>query len=327
MTTMAWRVLRMLPWLAAALLALAALPASAQNYPSRPVRIIVPFGPGSGSDVMARVFADELQRSLGGTFIVDNRAGASGIIAAEAAAKSAPDGYTLLMTSNTTHSANPSLFKTLPYDPVKDFAPVALLVDYPAVMVINPELPVKNIREFIDWAKKNAGKVGFGFGNSTGQVVGAAVARASGTKMTSVSYKSTPQALIDVARGELQFIIADLVSIQPFLKSGRVRAVAVANPQRTELAPGLPTLKETVLPDLATAYWGGMFAPAGTDRQITERLHAALNQSLAKPEIRERLSGLGAVPHPISIEAFGAFVKDQVAIWAKGVRDAGIEPQ
>jgi tripartite-type tricarboxylate transporter receptor subunit TctC len=301
--------------------------ASAQDYPARPVKIIVPFGPGSGSDVMARVFANELQAALGGAFIVENRAGASGIIAAEAVARSANDGYTLLMTSNTTHSANPGLFRSLPYDPVKDFAPVALLVDYPALMVINTGVPAQNIGEFMDWAKRNSGKVGFGYGNSTGQVVGEAIARATGTRMTSVSYKATPQALTDVVRGDLQFIVADLVSIQPFLKSGRVRAIAVANPQRTDLAPGVPTLRETVLPDLRTAYWGGMFAPTGTPREIVARLHAVLNKALARPDIRERLSGLGAVPRPVSLEEFGSFVREQVDIWAKSIREAGIEPQ
>lgn len=307
--------------------ALAAFTAAAQGYPARPVKIIVPFGPGSGSDVMARLFADEFQRALGGAFVVENRAGASGMIAAEAVAKSAPDGHVLLMTSNTTHSANPSLFKSLPYDPVRDFAPVALLVDYPALMVIHPDIPAKSVQEFFAWAKQNAGKVGFGYGNSTGQVVGAAFAAATGTRMTSVSYKATPQALTDLARGELQFVVADLVAIQPFLKSGRVRAVAVANPERTELAPGLPTLRETVLPDLKTAYWGGMFAPAGTDREIVRRLHEVLQRTLGRPEIRERLAGLGAVPHPTGLDEFGAFVKEQVAIWAREIRAAGIEPQ
>ena len=318
------------PWLAraaaAAVFAIASS-AAAQGYPSKPVRLIVPFAPGSGTDVMARMIADDLRMQLGRPFIVDNRPGAQGQIAAEMAAKSPPDGYTLFVTTNTTHSANPSLFRKLPYDPVKDFQPVLLIAETPFLLVVRADHPAKSVKELVAWLKANPGQANFGYGNSTGQISGASFAKRAGVAVTAVSYKSTPPAASDLIGGQIAFMFIDTSAAQPHLKSGRLRALAITSARRSALVAEMPTMIESGIPDFDLVSWVGMFAPARTPSEVVLVLNRAIKVMVQKSEIRERLNTMGSEVHTTSPDEFGAYVKTALRSWGEKIREAGIEPE
>jgi tripartite-type tricarboxylate transporter receptor subunit TctC len=303
-------------------------PAWSQAYPSKPVRIVVPFAPGSATDIAARLIADELRSTMGQAFVVENKPGASGQIAAEFAARAPADGYTLLFTTNTTHSANPFLFRKLRYDPVKDFAPVARVMYIPVVLVVDPKLSVNRLSELIAQAKAHPGKLGFGYGNSIGQVVGASVARTANIDVVNVAYKSTPQAMSDVMGGQIAYTVADMASGNAHIKSGRLRAVAVSSAKRSSLMPELPAIAETPgFEGFDLSAWVALFAPAGTPKEIVEALNSETNKALAKPAIKERIIQFFAEPAPSSPQELAEFVKQQLASWGKRIREAGIEPE
>ena len=309
-------------------LTLAASVALAQSWPAQPVKIIIGFGPGSASDILARLIADELRSTFNQPFIVDNKPGASAQIAAEAVARAAPDGYTLFLTTNTSHSANPYLFKRLPYDPIKDFTPIARVCYFPFVLAVDAKLPIHSVPELLSYAKSNAGKVSYAYGNSTGQVAGAALNHLAHLGATAIPYKSTPQALGDVIGGQVAFMFVDLASSQPHLKSGRLRALAVSTEQPSALAPDLPTVAKTAdLPGFDLAAWVAMFGPAGMPADIVSRLSVEINRILGKKEIRDRLLSLGAEVAPSSAAELEAYVKQQLEVWGKKVKDAGIQPE
>jgi len=323
---------RMLKFIARAALlaacAAAAPSAFSQAYPNHTVRIIVPFAAGSATDIAARIMADELRIALGQNFIIDNKPGASASIGAEAAAKAAPDGYTLLVTTNTSHSANPHLFKTLPYDPIKDFAPVSGIMNIPVIIVVNPKMPVKNLQELIAYSKERPGKVSYGFGNSIGQVAAASFTKAAGIDVIATPYKSTPPAMTDVMGGQIDFAVADLASAQALVKSGKLRALAVSSEKRFSQMPDLPTMNETpALAGFELVAWVAMFAPAGTPPEIVARLSSEVRKSLAKPEIRDKIISFSAEPTPSTPEQLGAYVKAQLANWGRRIKDAGILPE
>ena len=306
------------------LLSVAALAAQAQ-YPSKPIRLVVPFAAGSATDSIARVVAQALIERLGQPVIVDPKPGASGQIAAELVAKAAPDGYTLFMTTNTSHSANPAMFKKLPYDPIKDFAPILLVGEVPFALVVNNAVPVKTTAELIAYAKANPGKLSFPYASSTAQVAGETLRVMSGINAVAVAYKSSPQAATDLISGQTQFYFIDFGTGLPHIKSGRMRALAATN-QRTELLPGLPAMSET-LPGFALTSWNGVLAPAGTPKEIVARLNTELRAVLTRPELRERLNVIGLeVMGTGTPEDFGAFLQVELDKWAKWVKDAGIQP-
>src|SRR6266436_2627608 len=203
--------------------------ALAQPYPTKPVRIVVPFAAASATDIMARIIADELRATFDQAFVIDNKPGASAQIGAELVAKAPPDGYTLFVTTNTSHSANPFLFKKLPYDPIKDFTPIAGIMRIPVIVVVNPKLPVNSLSELVAYGKANPGKVSFGYGNSVGQVVGASFAKRTGLDVITVPYKSTPQSITDLLGGQISYSVADMASGQSFVKEGRLKALAVSS--------------------------------------------------------------------------------------------------
>jgi len=305
-----------------------AQPAWSQAYPTRPVKIIVPFAAGSATDIMARILAEELRGTFDQAFIVDNKPGASAQIGAEAVAKAAPDGYTLFLTTNTSHSANPFLFKKLPYDPIKDFTPVAGVMRIPVIVVVDPKLPVKTLSELIAYAKANPGKLSFGYGNSIGQVVGASFAKRVGIEVITVPYKSTPQAMTDVMSGQVSYTAADMASGQTLVTSGKLRALAVSSRKRSPMMPDLPAMSETPgLEGFEVIAWVALFAPANTPKEIVDKLNAAVRTALTKPAVRERIAGFAAEAAPSTPEELGAFVKDQLANWGKSIKDAGIEPE
>jgi tripartite-type tricarboxylate transporter receptor subunit TctC len=299
-----------------------------QAYPNHPVRIVVPFAAGSATDIVARLLADEFHSAFDQGFIVDDKPGASARIGAETVSKAPADGYTLLVTTNTSHSANPFLYKKLTYDPVKDFAPVAGIMTIPVIVVVNPKLPVNNLQELIAYAKARPGKVSYGYGNSIGQVTGAAFAKAAGIDVIATPYKSSPQAMTDLMGEQIGYAVTDMAAGQALVNSGKLRALAVSSEKRSSLMPNLPTMGETpALAGFELVAWVAMFAPAGTPPEIVNRLGAEVRKSLAKPEIKERIESYSADVLPSTPEQLGVFVKAQLASWGKRIKDAGIEPE
>lgn len=310
----------------AGLLAVLPQPAPAQGYPSKPIKLVVPFAPGSATDSAARVVAQALGERLRQSVIVDSRPGASGIIAAEYAAKSAPDGYTLFMTTNTTHSANPSMFKKLPYDPLKDFAPVILVGELPFVLVVNNDLPVKSVNELVAYAKANPGKLSFPYASSTSQVSSETLRAMTKIEAVAIPYKSSPQAITDLMAGRTQFFIADLATALPHIRAGKIRAIAVT-PRRTTLLAGVPAMDES-LPGFDLISWNGVLAPSGTPREIVARLNAELRTVLAQPAVRGHLESLGFdIAGTSSPAQFADFLTRELAKWAVWVKAAGIQPE
>ncbi len=300
--------------------------AAQAQYPNKPIRLVVPFAAGSATDSIARLVSQALIERLGQPVIVDPKPGASGQIAAEFVAKSAPDGYTLFMTTNTSHSANPAMFKKLPYDPIKDFAPVLLVGEVPFALVVNNAVPVKTTAELIAYAKANPGKLSFPYASSTAQVAGETLRVMSGISAVAVAYKSSPQAATDLISGQTQFYFIDFGTGLPHIKGGRMRALAATN-KRTELLPGLPAMSET-LPGFALTSWNGVLAPAGTPKEIVARLNTELRAVLARPELRERLNVIGLeVMGSGTPEEFGSFLQIELDKWSKWVKDAGIQPE
>ncbi|WP_225934774.1 MULTISPECIES: tripartite tricarboxylate transporter substrate binding protein [unclassified Cupriavidus] len=309
---------------------MAAVPLAAQaadSYPSRPIRLVVPFAAGSGTDAVARITAKELGDALGQNVVVDNRPGANGAIAAELVAQAAPDGYTLFMTTNTTHSANPSLMKKLPYDPIKDFTPVARMGNLPFMLVINPKLPVKTVGELIAYAKAHPG-MSYASGNSTGIVSGATLGRMANIDLLHVPYKSTPPAMTDVIAGQVPMMFVDVAAGIANVKAGKMRALAVTTAQRSRLLPDLPPIADTPeLKGFDITSWNGVFAPAKTPQPIVERLNRELSKIASSKEVAPKFEALGFEAFGQTPQQFTAFVGSELVKWNKLVKDAGIQPE
>ncbi|MFN9772735.1 MAG: Bug family tripartite tricarboxylate transporter substrate binding protein [Burkholderiales bacterium] len=310
----------------AAALALVAAGASAQAWPAKPIRLVVPFAVGSGTDIIARVIAEELQRGLGTNIVVDNKPGASGQIAADIVAKAPPDGYTLMMATNTSHSANPSLFRKLSYDPVKDFTPIARTNNFLFLLVVNAESPVRTTAELVARAKANPGKLTYAFGNSTGQVAGAHFARAGGFEAVAVPYKSTPPALTDLSGNQVDYMFVDWASSQSYIRGGKLKAIAVQADRRSSLMPELPAAGE-IVPGFDFTIWGGLLGPAGLPREIVARLSTETLKVVASSAVKEKMAGLGIEPAPMDAETFARFVVEQIDAWGAKIRQAGIQPE
>ena len=299
-----------------------------EGYPKQPIKLIVPFAAGSGTDAVARITAQMLGEALKTSVIVDNRAGANGVIAAEFVAKAPPDGYTLFMTTNTTHSANPSLMKSLPYDPVKDFAPVSRMGNLPFMLVVNNDLPVKSVAELLALGRAHPGKLTYASGNSTGIVSGATLSRMSGVPMLHVPYKSTPPAIADLIGGQVSMMVVDLAAGLATVKAGKMRAIAVTTQERTKLFPELPPLAETPeLKGFDITSWNGVFAPAGTPRDVVLKLSKVLSEMANGTAFRERVAKLGFDAFGSTPEELGAFTVAELAKWKKLIQAAGIQPE
>ena len=299
---------------------------SAGAYPARPIRLIVPFAPGGSNDIMARLAGQKLSESLGTQVVVDNRAGGSGIIGTDIAAKAAPDGYTVLMMS-LTFAVNPSLYSKLPYDTEKDLAPVTLVASAPLMLVVHPSIPAKSVQEFIAYAKSNPGKLNFGSGGpgTTPHLAGEMLKMMAGVRMTHVPYKGGGPALTDLVGGQIQLMLENIPSTLPHAKSGRLRALAVSGLKRSPLVPDLPTLDEAGLKGYEIVGWNGLFVPAGTPRSVVTLLYRETAKALAQSDVKERLATMGAEPVGSSPEEFRAFVKAEIAKWAKVVKEAGLK--
>jgi len=314
------------PALMFALMTEAALAQSA-TYPNRTITLVLPFAAGSGTDTTTRIISQYLGAALGVGIVVDNKAGANGMIAATYVARAAPDGYTLLVTTNTSHSANPYLLKTLTYDPVKDFAPIARTGDLPFMLVVNPEVPARTVAELITYAKANPGKLTYASGSSSAIVSGATFAHNAGLDLLHVPYKSSPPAMNDVIAGRITMMFTDVLTGLPHVNGGALRALAVTTRTRSPLVPNLPSMDEAGVPDFDITSWQGYFGPANLPRDIVVRLNAEICKIVEKPEIKAQLAALGMDAFSSTPEELGTFVGDQLVLWEKLIRNAGIEKQ
>lgn len=309
----------------AALIAVNGRP-QADDYPTRPVRIIVSFAPGSGTDVFARFLADEFRAVFRQPFVVENRPGAAGQIAATAVARSEPDGYTLFFTSNSSHSVNPHLIKNLPYDPIADFTPIAGLATVPYILVVSPKLPITNGREFVAWCRANKDVASYAYPASSVQVQTASLIQALKVDALAVPYKSSPQALTDLMSDRVSFMLIDLAAGRSLIESGDVRALAAFSAQRTALMPNLPTLQEAFgIEGFDFGAWTGLFGPAKLPQPITERLSTVAQEILRRNGTKERLATLGFEPSVSDSSSFAQMVKEQLAVWGKRVRESGVK--
>lgn len=313
------------------LLGIAALAASAsafaQAYPNKPITLIVPFAAGSGTDGVARNVAAKLSERLKQQVIVENKAGASAQIAAQYVAKSAPDGYTLFMTTNTSHSANPWMFKTLNYDPIKDFTPITRVGELPFAVAVNPKLPVKNLQEFIDYAKKNPGKLSYATPNSTSLVAMETIKRIAGIDVVGIPYKASTQSMTDLIAGQVQVYVVDLGSGMGALKSDRVRTLAVTTAKGSKSFPNVPSVASTVKGFDLTS-WNGIFGPANLPRPIVDKLNTELQAVFADPDFQKKIAATGFELDPTKTpEEFAKYVDFQLKHWGEMLRSAGVKPQ
>ncbi len=301
--------------------------ASAQEYPVKAIRFIAPNLPGGPTDILARLIGQKLAESFGQPVVIENRAGAGGNIGTEAAAKSPPDGYTLVTGNNATFGANVSLYKNLGFDPVRDFAPVVLVASQPNILVVHPSLPVTSVKELIALAKARPGQL-----NYSGSGMGAAAHLAAeffksltGTNIVHISYKSAAPALTDLIAGQTQLMFATSLSVMPYIKANRVRALAVTTAKRARSMPELPTVAEAGVPGFEAFTWHGVFVPAGTPTAIIARLNAEINRMLQMPDVRERLGALGAEIIGGTPKEFADHIQREIPKWAKVIKDAGVK--
>jgi tripartite-type tricarboxylate transporter receptor subunit TctC len=311
---------------ACAIAPLAAAPAAAQGYPNKPVRLVVPFPAASATDQVARVLGLQLNDSLGQSFVIDNRPGASGSIAATTVAKSAADGYTLMVTTNTPQAANVSLFKKLPYDPVKDFAPIARIGTISFMLMVRGDFSPRNLQDFIAHARANPGKLSAGYGSSGSQVSLAMLKSMAKLDVLEVPYKGIPQAVTEVLGGQLAFTFVDLANALAQAKGGKLRGIAITSEKRSTLAPDVPAVAEQ-LPGYELIAWFGLVAPVGTPKAVVARLHEETVKALGRPDVKERFSVLGTDIAPMNPAEFDRFIRSEIAKWARLAKEAGIEPQ
>jgi len=312
--------------LATSLLATAAL---AQSYPAKPIRLIVPFAAGGGNDNVARLVGKHLSDSLGQPLVIDNRPGAGGVLGAELAAKAVPDGYTLFLGGVGSHAVNPNLNVSLPYDPIRDFAPVALLAQAPLVLVVHPSVPADSITAFVALARSRPGQLNYASnGNGSSSHLAAVMFDSmTGVDMVHVPYKGLSPALTDLLSGRVQLMFSSVVAILPHIKAGKLRGLAVTGSRRLASMPNLPTIAESGLPGYEASSWYGVLAPAGTPREIVARLNAELVKALEQPEVRTSLLAEGAEPIGGSPEQFAAHIRSEMERLGKMIREAKIRPE
>jgi len=312
--------------LIAAALLLAAGTCAAQSYPAKPIRIVVPFPPGGIADLFARVIGQKFGETWGQPSVVENRPGAGGNIGAEIVAKSPPDGYTLVTGSIGTHAVNISLFSKLPYDPIRDFAPVSLIMEAEGLLVVHPSVPVRTVKELIALARARPGQLSYasaGHGTAA-HLSGELFKSMAKVDMVHVPYKGNVPAITDLLAGQTSLLFATMPTVLPQVQAGRLRALAVTSSARSPAAPELPTIAEAALPGYSVTNWIGFFAPAGTPRDVVVKLNAEVVRIMQAPEIQKRLLNEGAKFTPWTPDEFTAFVKVEIAKWAKVVKDAGI---
>jgi len=299
----------------------------ADNYPSKPITLVAVFGPGSASDTICRVIAQPLSVALNESVIVENRPGANGALAAQYVARAAPDGYTLLMGTNSPLSAVPFMMKSPPYDAIKDFTPITRVGSYTLMLVVHPSIPAKTIKELIDYAKNNPGKLSFASANTSGIVAGETLKHWAEINMLHVPYKSTPPALQDLIAGRVSMMFTDLTTGLPHVQSGALRALAVTRLQRSSLFPELPTMDEAGVTGFDMDSWAGIVAPAGTPPNVVTRLNTELRKIIDSPDIKKSLGRVGFEAFSSSPDEFKDTIRVQLGKWGKMVKDAGIQAE
>jgi tripartite-type tricarboxylate transporter receptor subunit TctC len=316
---------RIAVWIVGLAFATLAAHANAQAWPSKPIKWVVPFAPGGTTDILARVVGEKLAIALGQPVIIENKPGAGGGLGAEFTAKAAPDGYTIMGGTISTHAINASLYAKLPYDPIRDFVAITLIARVPNMLVINPSVPAGNVKELIVLLKANPGKYSFASsGNGTSQhLSGELFKTMAGVDMQHIPYKGSPPALQDVMGGQVTMTFDNITTAWPLAKGGKLRALAVTTAARSPIAPDVPTLAESGLPGFEVGSWQGVFAPAGTPPEIVKRLNTEIVKILKLPDVSEKLVGLGAEPVGNTAEEFTALVKAEVVKWADVVKKSG----
>lgn len=316
------------PWLVAMFALSVATPLQAQHYPTRPLRLVVPAPPGGGTDILGRIAAQKLTDTLRQPVVIDNRAGASGMIGSEIVARADPDGHTLLICF-TTHVTNPSLYPKMAYDTVRDFASVAMVGVIPSVLVLHPSIPSQSVKEFIAYARERPGKLVYGSAGSGSATHLSTVLFASmtGTSMVHVPYKGSAPALTDLLAGQLNLMFGNMASAMPHVRSGKLRALAVTSAKRSAAALELPTVAETGLPGYEATSWFALFGPARTPVPIINKLNAEVNLLLGMPDVKERMLGLGADAMPMSPRELTAYVESEIAKWGKLIKASGAKAE
>jgi tripartite-type tricarboxylate transporter receptor subunit TctC len=308
--------------------ALALTPAAwAQTYPAKPITFIVPFAAGSATDQLARALGQSITEQTKQAVVVDNKAGASGMLAAQAAARAAPDGHTVLITTNTTHAANEHLYKKLPYDPVKDFAPVSGLGKGGQVLVVGASSPYKSVKDLLEFAKKNPGKLTFGSGSSSSRVAGELFQQMAGVELLHVPYKSNPLAITDLLGGQIMMMITDTSTGVPQVKAGKLNALGVSTTKRLPMLPDVPTIDEAGVKGYDMGYWFAAYVPAHTPAPVVARLNELLQAGLKTPAVKAFFDTSGGEPFPTTPEQLTKFQLDETSKWGRVIKKAGIEPE
>ncbi|HLT98701.1 MAG TPA: tripartite tricarboxylate transporter substrate binding protein [Burkholderiaceae bacterium] len=307
-----------LPWLAPT----ATL---AQDFPANPITFVVPFSAGSATDQLARALAQGVTDVAGVSVVVDNKPGASAMIGATDVARAQPDGYRVLITTNTSQSANPHLYKTLNYDPVKDFQPITLLGTGGQIMVVHPSFEGKNVEDFIRIAKENPGKLSFGSGSSSSRVAGELLQQMAGIELLHVPYKSNPMAITDLLGKQITMMISDMATGLPQVKSGSLRALGVTTPERSPLAPDVPTIAEAGVPGYEMGYWFAAYVPAGTPEPVVKKLHELLTEAVKRPSAQQFYNQTGTAPVTSTPEELATFQEEETKKWGEIIQKAGIE--
>ena len=299
--------------------------AQAQAYPAKPIRFVVPYPAGGPLDTVARLLGYKVSESVHQPVIVDNKPGAGGNIGADAVAKSPPDGYTILMGAVATHAINPTLYASIPYDPIRDFIPVTQVASTPNVLVLNPSIPASTVGEFIAYAKAHPGELNFGSGStgSAGHLAGELFKSMAAIEMTHIPYKGAAPAMQDLIGGRIQLMFDNLASSLGQVRAGKVKALAVTTAPRTALAPELPTIAESGLPGFDISTWFGIFVPAGTPRDVVEKLHGEFTRALADRDVREKMLTLGAEPVGSRPEEFAVYIRAEADKYARVIRASG----
>src|SRR5260221_2469198 len=298
----------------------------ADDYPSRPLTIVNVFGPGSGSDTICRIISNQLTPALGQQVLVEDRPGADGALAALSVHHQPADGYTLLMGTNSPLSADPFIHRGLGYDPIKDFVPITRVGSFTLILVVNPTLPIYSIKELVDYAKATPGKLSFAGGNTAGIVGGYTLAKWSEISMLHVPYKTTGPALMDIIAGRVSMMFADFTAAQPHVKAGTVRPLAISRIQRSSLYPDLPTMDEAGVKGFNLDAWAGLVAPAGTPAAVVQKLNTALREIIDSPDVQTRFKNVGFEGFSSTPEELAVFIKVQLGVWEKMVKDADIKP-
>ena len=305
---------------------LAAAPAALAQYPGKPIRVVVPFPAGSATDTITRILSSSVSQSIGQPLVVENKAGADGAIAATEVAKSAADGYTLLMATNSPMSAVPAMKKNPPYDPVADFTPITDIGRYTFFIVIHPSVPAKTLAEVIGYARANPGKLNYATGNTTGIVSTAFFASQAGIQLVHVPYKGEPQAMTDLVAGRVQLMFASSSTSVPQVREGKLRAVVTTLPRRSALLPDVPTIAEAGMPQFSITSWAGLFGPAKMAREVVERLNKEFAAAMGRPDVQTQMERQAFALSPSSPDQLAAFVKEQMESYRRTLQAAGVQP-